>query len=53
VENALRGRWRLRCRDGDLRVSITLAPTVPARVQFLEVTPLGREASLAPAPVCR
>jgi CubicO group peptidase (beta-lactamase class C family) len=53
AENALRGRWRMRCGTGDLRVSITLAPTEPARVQFLEVTPLGRDESLAPAPVCR
>ena len=53
AENALRGRWRMRCRDGDLRVSITLAPTVPAGVQYLEVTPIRRDESLAPAPVCR
>jgi CubicO group peptidase (beta-lactamase class C family) len=53
AENALRGRWRMRCGTGDLRVSITLAPTEPAKVQFLEVTPLGREASLAPAAACR
>ena len=53
AENALRGRWRMRCRDGDLRVSITLAPTEPAGVQFLEVTPMRREETLAPAPVCR
>jgi CubicO group peptidase (beta-lactamase class C family) len=53
VENALRGQWRMRCRDGDLRVAITLAPTEPATVQFLQVTPMGREAALAPPPVCR
>jgi CubicO group peptidase (beta-lactamase class C family) len=53
AENALRGRWRLRCRNGDLRVSITLAPTEPATVQFLEVTPIAREESLAAPPVCR
>jgi CubicO group peptidase (beta-lactamase class C family) len=53
AENALRGAWRLRCRDGDLRVTITLAPTEPAGVQLLEVTPMRREESLAPAPVCR
>jgi len=53
AENALRGRWRMRCKDGDLRVSITLAPTMPARVQFLEVAPMRREESLDPAPVCR
>jgi CubicO group peptidase (beta-lactamase class C family) len=53
AENALRGRWRMRCGTGDLRVSITLAPTEPAKVQFLEVVPIAREASLLPAPVCR
>jgi hypothetical protein len=37
VENALRGQWTLKCERGDLRVSITLAPTIPPRVQFLEV----------------
>jgi CubicO group peptidase (beta-lactamase class C family) len=52
AENALRGRWRMRCRDGDLRVSITLAPTEPAGVQFLDVTPIRREESLAAGPVC-
>jgi CubicO group peptidase (beta-lactamase class C family) len=53
AENRLRGRWRMRCKDGDLRVSITLAPTEPATVQFLEVTPMRREDSLAGPPVCR
>jgi hypothetical protein len=53
VENALRGRWRMRCDNGDLRVSITLAPTEPARVQFLEVVPIPRNETLAPTPVCR
>lgn len=53
VENALRGRWRMRCASGDLRVSITLAPTEPAAVQFLEVVPMGRDESLAPPAACR
>lgn len=53
AENALRGRWRMHCRDGDLRVSITLAPTEPAGVQFLDVRPMAREETLAAAPVCR
>ncbi|MBX7119777.1 MAG: beta-lactamase family protein [Gemmatimonadaceae bacterium] len=53
AENALRGRWRLRCARGDLVVAVTLAPTEPATVQFLSVAPLAREASLAPAPACR
>jgi CubicO group peptidase (beta-lactamase class C family) len=53
AENALRGSWRMRCRDGDLRVSITLAPTVPAGVQFLDVRRMARDESFAPAPTCR
>jgi hypothetical protein len=36
-ENALRGRWTMPCDRGFVRVAITLAPTVPPRVQFLDV----------------
>ncbi len=53
VENALRGQWKIRCGRGDLRVSITLAPTEPALVQFLEVTPMKPGESLAPPATCR
>ncbi|HEX9939979.1 MAG TPA: serine hydrolase domain-containing protein [Longimicrobium sp.] len=53
AENALRGGWRMRCRDADLAVFITLAPTEPARVQFLEVTPRARGERIAPTPTCR
>ena len=35
TENALRGRWKMACASGALTVSITLAPTSPARVQYL------------------
>jgi len=38
VENALRGQWRMTCDRGWLRVSITLAPTVPPRVQFWAIS---------------
>ncbi|MBC8089169.1 MAG: beta-lactamase family protein [Phycisphaerae bacterium] len=51
--NALRGSWRMRCANDDLRVTITLAPTEPATVQFLGVTPMKREEGLEPLPVCR
>jgi N-acyl-D-amino-acid deacylase len=37
VENALRGQWVMTCERGQARVSITLAPTIPPRVQLLEV----------------
>lgn len=53
AENALRGQWRMRCAKGDLRVSITLAPTEPALVQFLEVSPMKPKESLAPPAACR
>lgn len=53
VENALRGKWRMRCAKGDLLIAITLAPTEPAKVQFLDVKPIARDESLAPAPTCR
>ena len=43
VENALRGQWTMPCDRGAARVSITLAPTTPPLVQYLEV-------SRAPAP---
>jgi CubicO group peptidase (beta-lactamase class C family) len=41
VENALRGTWKLSCDRGSLRVAITLAPTMPPKVQFLEMTPVA------------
>ncbi len=37
AENALRGTWRMNCERGWLRVSVTLAPTEPPRVQYLLV----------------
>jgi CubicO group peptidase (beta-lactamase class C family) len=37
VENALRGTWTLDCERGDLDVTVTLAPTMPPLVQYLEV----------------
>lgn len=51
VENWLRGSWTMKCETGNLRVAITLAPTVPPRVQFLDV----REAPPKPPPAgaCR
>lgn len=39
VENALRGQWTLACERGSLRVAITLAPTMPPKVQHLSVQP--------------
>ncbi|MCM3876596.1 MAG: beta-lactamase family protein, partial [Thermoanaerobaculia bacterium] len=38
AENALRGAWKLACDRGAIRVAITLAPTMPPRVQHLATT---------------
>jgi CubicO group peptidase (beta-lactamase class C family) len=38
VENALRGDWTMECERGKARVAITLAPTMPPKVQFFSVT---------------
>jgi len=35
AENALRGTWKLACERGWIDVSLTLAPTLPSRAQFL------------------
>ena len=54
VENALRGVWTMKCERGDLRVSITLAPTIPPRVQFLGVSDAPPAATPAsPSGACR
>jgi hypothetical protein len=37
VENALRGSWLLQCERGRARASVTLAPTMPPAVQYLDV----------------
>lgn len=37
VENALRGQWTMSCERGKLQVAITLAPTMPPTVQYLDV----------------
>jgi CubicO group peptidase (beta-lactamase class C family) len=39
VENALRGSWTIACERGNLDVAVTLAPTMPPTIQFLEVAP--------------
>lgn len=36
--NALRGKFRIDCEQGWLDVTLTLAPVLPPRVQFLEVS---------------
>ena len=48
LENPLRGVWLLDCERGTLQASITLAPTEPAKVQFLEVKRAPPEGEPAP-----
>ena len=50
VENALRGQWNLKCDRGTLRVAITLAPTMPPKVQYLNVTTLSPAATASARP---
>lgn len=53
-ENALRGRWVLRCENGRVEMFATLAPAVPPKLQYLEVytaMPLSRSLKGAAARV--
>ena len=52
VENALRGQWILPCERGNLLVSITLAPIVPPKVQFLQVAPAPASGTVARPALC-
>jgi len=40
-EGALRGSWTLTCERGALDVAVMLGPTLPTRIQWLRVTPVG------------
>lgn len=48
VENALRGQWTLDCERGQLQIAITLAPTMPPKVQYLDVRPKPAQAQRGP-----
>ena len=37
AENALRGEWRLACDRGEVSASVTLAPTMPPKVQHVSL----------------
>lgn len=52
VQNALRGSWIMNCDKGRLRASVTLAPTMPPTVQYMEVRPLPPSGSPARRPTC-
>ena len=45
-ENALRGRWIMQCSKGQIELFATLAPTNPAKLQYLQITAARR---LSPA----
>lgn len=50
AENALRGTWEMPCDRGALQVRITLAPTMPPKVQSIgirSIMPLSSEAQKA------
>ena len=51
VENALRGGWSMACERGRVQVSITLAPTMPPKVQYWSVAEAPAEPA-APAASC-
>ena len=39
-ENALRGSWKMKCERGWLDVGITLAPTMPPKIQAIGIAPV-------------
>lgn len=39
-ENALRGSWKMECERGWLDVGITLAPTMPPKIQQIDIAPV-------------
>ena len=49
VENALRGQWTLACERGKVEAAITLAPTLPPTVQYME---FRQATGQRPAPTC-
>jgi len=51
IENALRGHWTMACERGSLQVAITLAPTMPPKVQYMSVRP-GSDQPPRPPSTC-
>jgi hypothetical protein len=50
VENALRGQWTMKCSRSALRVAITLAPTMPPKVQYLNISSVASTTAQTPRP---
>ena len=52
VENALRGQWIIPCERGGILASITLAPTMPPTVQYMEFSPAPASGAVARPAIC-
>ena len=52
VENALRGQWIIPCERGGLVASITLAPVIPVKVQYMEFSVAPGSGVIARSPIC-
>ena len=52
VENALRGQWVIPCERGGVLASITLAPVVPVRVQYMEFSLAPSSGVVARPAIC-
>ena len=52
VENALRGSWLLRCDRGQARASVTLAPTLPPTIQYMDVREVPEQGGSPRRPSC-
>ena len=52
VENALRGDWTMSCERGRVKVAITLAPTMPPKVQYLAARQVRPDEAAPPSSSC-
>jgi len=52
VENALRGQWIIPCERGGILASITLAPTIPTTVQYMEFAAAPASGVVARPGIC-
>jgi hypothetical protein len=52
VENALRGQWIIPCERGSVLASITLAPTIPVKVQYMEFSMAPPSGVVARPAIC-
>jgi CubicO group peptidase (beta-lactamase class C family) len=52
VENALRGQWIVPCERGSVLASITLAPTIPVKVQYMEFSMAPASGVVARPAIC-